>query len=80
LLVPYSARPIVTSFRDAAESGATWEEALADLGETFGLTGFGGPINARAARILRQCKKQFQWAKMKYARMLQQKDKHDRIL
>ena len=68
-LVPYGARGIVTSFMEAAYEGASWEEALANLGEDSGLTSIGErPLNQEASRLLRKCKKYFQMARIQSSR------------
>jgi len=59
-LRPYSSSPMITDFIDAAESGASWGEAMDFLGLLHGLIDRSGtPINPRAVRILKQAKKFF---------------------
>ena len=59
-LVPYTARKIVTTFMDAAYSGDSWEETVAEMGGFYELCHMDGtPVSRRAARILQQCKKFF---------------------
>ena len=56
-LVPYEARSMVTSFVDAAESGASWDEAFAELWTDHW---FGIELNDH---LLQQCKWIFENAK-----------------
>ena len=67
-LVPYSCRDIVTSFIDAAKAGASWSEALAELG-AYGLIDLlGKPVNRKSKRILEQCRVFFDQAKKRRKR------------
>lgn len=68
-LVPYKYRLIVTSFMDAAESGASWTEALSDLGEQYGLINWTGvSAGRRAGVVLREARRYFFIARRKAAR------------